>query len=550
MKKTIRASELFIAILLCFVLSIKLYGQQAFQEISRITLQQNQFFISDIYADGDINGDGRPDLIYAVATNNTSVPYNAQIYIFHDIPDSNSIPDQVLISPVAYTTWYGFSISYSCDLNGDGYDDLVVGAENYGGIDGWGAVFIYYGGVSLSPNPDVTLEGINYDNFDPFWLHFGQKVITDCDLNGDGYADLIVYGDGPQDYWFGHVWAFFGGQQFNTNCAFNKRGTSWYEDFGGRLDTGDINGDGCDDIVLTRRTNIIDETHSDITLEIYTGGISFSTSPSWSKTISTNGEGYIWQLLSNGDLNGDGYDDIMYVDDVYNSNEDSLMVFYGNSDLDSLQIQVYSFNDASNRTLLFFCNADNDIYSDFTVISTSLESGEPQTGCFLLYKQNSASLDLNYDLYYSGETVFSGYGRGYFLGDINQDGYPEFFIRKNDYSVNHVLNYATILTEYYVGNNDDVLPIPVSKVQCYPNPFNPNTTIRFGLLEDSNVKLNIYNIKGQLIKQLVREEMKKGYHNIVWNGKDQNGNQASSGVYIYRISTGGTSISNKMIMLK
>jgi len=84
----------------------------------------------------------------------------------------------------------------------------------------------------------------------------------------------------------------------------------------------------------------------------------------------------------------------------------------------------------------------------------------------------------------------------------------------------------------------------------YPNPFNPDTTIRFDLAKSGKAKLEIFNIKGQLIKSLVNDKMEAGFHSIKWNGRDENGKQASSGVYFYRLTSGGKSLTNKMLMLK
>lgn len=84
----------------------------------------------------------------------------------------------------------------------------------------------------------------------------------------------------------------------------------------------------------------------------------------------------------------------------------------------------------------------------------------------------------------------------------------------------------------------------------YPNPFNPATTISFYLASSGNVKLQIYNIKGQLVTTLIDEDMPSGTHQIVWDGTDSKGNHTSSGVYLYRLETIEHQSTNKMILLK
>jgi hypothetical protein len=86
--------------------------------------------------------------------------------------------------------------------------------------------------------------------------------------------------------------------------------------------------------------------------------------------------------------------------------------------------------------------------------------------------------------------------------------------------------------------------------QNYPNPFNPTTTIGLALPSESRVSLKIYNIMGQVVRTLKDEIMPAGYHEVVWNGTNQNGNRVSSGVYFYKLETDKFSETKKMIMLK
>jgi len=86
--------------------------------------------------------------------------------------------------------------------------------------------------------------------------------------------------------------------------------------------------------------------------------------------------------------------------------------------------------------------------------------------------------------------------------------------------------------------------------QNYPNPFNPSTTINYSLIENSKVSLNIYNIKGQKVKQLVRDQRTAGQHSVIWNGRDDNGKSVSSGIYFYKLITDNFEKTKKMILMK
>lgn len=87
--------------------------------------------------------------------------------------------------------------------------------------------------------------------------------------------------------------------------------------------------------------------------------------------------------------------------------------------------------------------------------------------------------------------------------------------------------------------------------QNHPNPFNPSTTISFALKNSTKqAELNIYNLKGQLVKNLHKGSLNSGNHSLVWDGKDNAGNLVSSGVYFYRLSDGVSTQQRKMVMMK
>ncbi|MCK4655272.1 MAG: T9SS type A sorting domain-containing protein, partial [Candidatus Cloacimonetes bacterium] len=84
----------------------------------------------------------------------------------------------------------------------------------------------------------------------------------------------------------------------------------------------------------------------------------------------------------------------------------------------------------------------------------------------------------------------------------------------------------------------------------YPNPFNPQTTIQYSILQESKVELNIYNIKGQKVKQLINDQLSAGQHLVVWDGMDTNDKQVSSGIYFYKLEAGDYQKVRKMVLVK
>jgi len=112
------------------------------------------------------------------------------------------------------------------------------------------------------------------------------------------------------------------------------------------------------------------------------------------------------------------------------------------------------------------------------------------------------------------------------------------------------IKFTTNPPDAHVANADAVSGIPVQLGQNYPNPFNPSTTITFSTRQTGRVKVNIYNIKGQLIKTMIDSEIPAGQHSLVWNGMDNNGESVASGVYFYRLETGNYKQTKKMLLMK
>jgi hypothetical protein len=87
-------------------------------------------------------------------------------------------------------------------------------------------------------------------------------------------------------------------------------------------------------------------------------------------------------------------------------------------------------------------------------------------------------------------------------------------------------------------------------VQIYPNPFNPNTSFRFKVHAAGPVKLQIFNLNGQLVKTLVDGDLPPGIHQKRWNGRSQTGYPAASGVYLYRLQIGQKAWKGRIQMIK
>lgn len=111
-------------------------------------------------------------------------------------------------------------------------------------------------------------------------------------------------------------------------------------------------------------------------------------------------------------------------------------------------------------------------------------------------------------------------------------------------------NSSCVIAKENAMENEVAIPNDFMLFPNYPNPFNPSTEIEYGLPIASDVNLTIYNILGQKVKTLVDEPMPAGYHIAKWDGRNESGVPAATGIYLYRIQAGDYVESKKMLLLK
>ncbi|MGH7492817.1 MAG: DNRLRE domain-containing protein [bacterium] len=127
--------------------------------------------------------------------------------------------------------------------------------------------------------------------------------------------------------------------------------------------------------------------------------------------------------------------------------------------------------------------------------------------------------------------------------------------KRFDSRQNPVIGNRPVLTVTYMisaGIDEEVgtLPFRFELTQNYPNPFNPSTIIRYGLPKAAHVQLVIYNLLGKEVRTLVDENQEPGHRQVAWDGADTAGERVGSGIYIYRLETGGFTAVRKLTVLR
>ncbi|MCO4774175.1 MAG: FG-GAP repeat protein, partial [Deltaproteobacteria bacterium] len=262
---------------------------------------------------GDLNGDGYADVVVGVPGYGTSA--QGQVRVFYGASMGlPSTPDVTWNGSFA-NGYVGTSVDMAGDLNGDGYGDLVVGAPGNGVSFGTeGRVYIFHGsGTGIAGFANTTLAMpllIGNSSVDD---KFGFSVAGAGDTNGDGYSDIVVGAPGCE-----------GGTGYaNNGCAFVYTGTAtgligtpaWNvvgdsngDDAGQSVDgAGDVNGDGFADV-------IIGAPAAGSNGEVYVfhgGGSGLGSSPDSTLSIQGSGSEFGDSVSTAGDVNGDGYADVL-----------------------------------------------------------------------------------------------------------------------------------------------------------------------------------------------------------------------------------------------
>ena len=101
-----------------------------------------------------------------------------------------------------------------------------------------------------------------------------------------------------------------------------------------------------------------------------------------------------------------------------------------------------------------------------------------------------------------------------------------------------------------VIGESSIVPDGFNLFQNYPNPFNPNTSISFVIPSEGVVTLNVFDVTGRIVAELVNESLTPSTYTVTWDGKDLTGAAVSAGMYIYTLKAEGASLTQKMVLMK
>ena len=301
------------------------------------TAEPNQLdasFGSSVASAGDVNGDGYEDVIVGAGTYDNGQIDEGRAFVFYGSAVGLSQTPNWRAESNQAGAYFGNSVASAGDVNGDGYDDVIVGAWTYdNGQIGEGRAFVFYGSaVGLSETPNWIAESNQAS------AYFGYSVASAGDVNGDGYDDVIVgaysYDNGQENE--GRAFAFYGSAGGLGTTPNWKAELSQDAAFGYSVaSAGDVNGDGYDDVIVGAPFYYDDNDDYEGEAFVFLGSIGgLSTNYSWKVEPNRVRAFFGYSVGSAGDVNGDGFYDVIVGARWYTHGQDSegrAFVFYGSA---------------------------------------------------------------------------------------------------------------------------------------------------------------------------------------------------------------------------
>ncbi len=478
---------------------------------------------------GDVNGDGYDDLLIG-AFRYPEIQSHGQAYLYFGGPTLDSVADLVIPAPAGNVGWFGVSVASAGDFNGDGYRDFIIGAQQSGNE---GKAFIYYGGPSLDATPDLTLTGESTGSL----TLFGASVASAGDVNGDGFDDVIVGAPhyGSAGNWNGHAYVFFGGALPDAvpDRVFSAVGAN--DQLGSVVGSaGDMNGDGHPDVFASAPFNDAAALNAGA-IYVWFGGPAFDANPD----LTLLGSGVNERLMNAanvGDVNADGFSDLI------GAGKDYVRVWFGgpspNSVPDLTLARPYTSVAGAG-------DVNGDGIDDFVVGAPyDATGGAGRVSVFF----GGSAVDVVEDLYFVGDPAVGAIGLCVAGGGHVDGPGPSDLIASAYYDPDQIgYNKGRV---YVIANSFATTAVPEAPVAGLefagprPNPAWNDVNLVLVLDHEVPVRVTVYDVAGHEVARPIRGERLVGRVTRTWHPR-----ALPSGVYYMSAKLGNRERVRKLVWM-
>ncbi len=513
--------------------------------------QANAYFGCSVSTAGDVNGDGYSDVIIGAYGYDNDKEDEGGAYVYYGSSGGLSYSANWMAEGNQIYTRFGWSVSTTGDVNGDGYSDIVIGAPfYYNSLSGSGSAFVYYGsssGLSASANWIAEMDRLD--------TYFGACVSTAGDVNGDGYSDIIIGAyayDNGVILDGGRVFVYYGNnggglrstqQQYRAGTSIvigpdGKTGTNGQVRFNGFAKSPFGRADGklvyeyaANGSHFGSMVNSSGSQSSYTDLGTTISGVQLNQDVSGIPTMKN----YRWRERIKYRLVNNPYQ--VYGPWRYYTSYQPFSFGSFKPQNVPLPVELATFavtSIGSSVTLHWRTATEVNNYGFEVEIRRIQNQNEPLPtlpyrggegwGC-VGFVAGAGTSNSPQDYTYTDENLSSG-RYAYRLKQVDQEG---------------TFKYWQSL-EVEIG----LAPRELTLSQNYPNPFNPSTTIEFTLAENGNVTLKIFDMLGREVATLVDGERKAGkvYKEVF------DASKLASGLYFYWLQTAKNSLVKKLMLMK
>jgi len=579
---------------------------------------------------GDINGDGFGDFM-AGATQTGFGPGKVRIWFgksAHLAP--GSAPDVTLVGPDAHSQ-FGFALTAG-DFNGDGYSDIAVGAPNADllgpTVSETGKVYVYLGGPA---GLDAVADFIRSGSF--AFDHLGSSLAAEGDVNGDGYCDLIIgvpdANDAASDGGRAEVWigqstgpplntgtSRFGttaGIHFGQHVAYagdiNGDGRSdvivgmpsansntgkvmvhtgapngtwisfapfWTQDgfqpgsqFGSAVSSaGDVDGDGLSDVLIGSEFETTSGSENG-GARVFLGPLPAGAPPKWFTSCLVDGAHFGHALANAGDVNGDGWSDLLFGAPAYSSSmfhQGLANLYFGGYGLGRLAFTLPQRASGAKIALRGLADAGSFRLANIAVSAAGRTKLKTQWKTQLPpFFPASVTPAIGTQSFFTPTGTPGALGSAAILfptiDGLAHGGPYAWQMRTLSRSVyfpttrwispvrNGGKEYDLRSPGTWLAVGDEPEAGSAALAAPWPNPMTSRSTVAFDLARAGDVSLEVLDLQGRRVRMLMSGARAAGPHQATWDGRDESGHAVGAGVYFYRLTAGGEARTQRVVRI-